>query len=161
LKAGADAYLSKPPDKDLLLTTIYNLLNQHEKVKLRFSTDVYVNVQDLTASKSDQDLLNKIIQFTETNIANPDLNGDLLCQELGLSKSLLYLKLRNITGQTVNEFIRIVRLKRSIHFLLEGKLNISEIAYETGFNSPSYFTKSFTQHFGVSPKGYSIKASNQ
>ncbi|MFN3402708.1 MAG: two-component regulator propeller domain-containing protein [Cytophagaceae bacterium] len=157
LKAGADAFILKPFDRDILLITINNLFSSLENMKLHFTVDPEILVSTAAKSDLDKDLLKKAIDFIEKYISDPDLNGDRLAKELGLSKTLLYLKLKNLTGQTVNEFIRIIRLKKSTGLLIQGELSISEIASEIGFNSPSYFTRSFTQHFGYCPKTFISK----
>jgi AraC-like DNA-binding protein len=101
-----------------------------------------------------EELLLKTIHIIEAYISDPDLNGNILSKELGISKRVLYERLRNLAGQTVNEFIRTVRLKKSIDYLIEGKFNITQISIEMGFNSASYFTRSFKKYFGISPRAY-------
>ena len=157
LQAGADAYVVKPFDENILLTTINNIFTSQENIKLRFSSGTELLPSDFTKNKLDEELLSKMIKFVEANISSPDINGDALAKELAISKSVLYIKLKNLSGQTVNEFIRTIRLKNSTKLLLEGRLNITQISFEMGFNSPSYFTKSFTKHFGLSPKEYIAK----
>ena len=157
LQAGADAYIIKPFDEKILLTTINNIFTSLENIKLRFSSSTELLPAEFTKNKLDEELLSKMIKFVEDNISSPEINGDSLSRELGISKSVLYTKLKNISGQTVNEFIRTIRLKNSIKLLMEGRLNITQISFEMGFNSPSYFTKSFTKHFGLSPKEYVAK----
>jgi signal transduction histidine kinase/ligand-binding sensor domain-containing protein/AraC-like DNA-binding protein len=157
LTAGANAYITKPFDKKILLITVNNLLTSLENMKLRFSYDTEILPSDFTRNILDEELLSKAIKFIESNISDPELNGDLLCKVLGISKRVLYVKLKNIAGQTVNEFIRTIRLKKSTVPLIEGKLNITQISTEMGFNSASYFTRSFTKHFGLSPKEYISK----
>lgn len=154
LLAGADAYITKPFDRNILVSTVNNLLSFLENTKLRFSSDTDILPAKYTRNKLDEEVLSKAIRFIEQNISDPDLNGDMLCKELGISKTVLYTKLKTITGQTVNEFIRTIRLKKSIDLLIEGRMNVTQIAAEMGFNSPSYYTKSFTAHFGFSPKEY-------
>jgi AraC-like DNA-binding protein len=140
-----------------LLITINNLFSSLESIKLRFSIDPEILPSDFTRNKLDEELLSKAIEFIESNISDPGLNAEMLSRSLGMSKRVLYAKLNNIAGQTVNEFIRTIRLKKSIQYLLEGKLNVSEISTAMGFNSPSYFSRSFTRHFGLSPKEYITK----
>jgi signal transduction histidine kinase/ligand-binding sensor domain-containing protein/DNA-binding response OmpR family regulator len=160
LIAGADAYITKPFNRNILLGTINNLFTSHNNIKFRFSSDPEMQTSDFTRNSLDKELLSRAVKFIENNISDPDLNGDMLCRELGISKTVLYIKLKNIAGQTVNEFIRIIRLKKSTIMLLEGKLNITQISSEIGFNSASYYTKSFTSHFGLSPKEYIAKQRN-
>jgi signal transduction histidine kinase/ligand-binding sensor domain-containing protein/CheY-like chemotaxis protein/AraC-like DNA-binding protein len=160
LIAGADAYITKPFDRNILLSTINNLFTSLENIKFRFSSDPDILPSEYTRNEMDEDLMLRAVRFIENNISDPELNGDTLCKELGISKSVLYSKLKSIAGQTVNEFIRIIRLKKSTILLLEGKLNINQVSSEVGFNSASYYTKSFTSHFGLSPKEYIAKQRN-
>lgn len=154
LLAGADAYITKPFDRNILISTVNNLLSFLENSKLRFSSDTEILPAKYMRNKLDEEVLSKAIRFIEQTISDPDLNGDMLCKELGISKTVLYTKLKTITGQTVNEFIRTIRLKKSIGLLIEGRMNVTQISAEMGFNSASYYTKSFTAHFGFSPKEY-------
>lgn len=154
LQAGADAYITKPFDRKIFLTTLNNLLASIENLRLRFSSDTAYVPSEYTHNKLDEELMERLIALVEQNISDPELNGTFLSRELGISKSVLYAKLKNITGQSVNEFVRILRLKKSINLLFEGKLNIAEISTEMGFNSPSYYTKSFRKYFSLSPSEY-------
>jgi AraC-like DNA-binding protein len=104
--------------------------------------------------KLDGEFISKTVNIIEKNISNSEFNANILCRELGISKRLLYIRLKNFEGQTVNEFIRNIRLKRSAMLLSEGRLNITNISIETGFNSNSYFTRSFKKYYGMSPKAY-------
>jgi AraC-like DNA-binding protein len=113
-----------------------------------YSTSDFINTQPR------EELLLRTIHIIEAYISDPELNGNLLCKELGVSKRVLYVKLKNLAGQTVNEFIRTIRLKKSIKYLSDGKFNITQISIEMGFNSASYFTRSFKKYFGLSPKAY-------
>ena len=110
--------------------------------------------QDMIDTQPSEELLSRTIKIIETYISDPGLNGYRLSRELGISKRVLYVRLKNLAGQTVNEFIRTTRLKKSIHYISEGKFNISQISIEMGFNSVSYFIRSFKKHFGLSPRAY-------
>jgi AraC-like DNA-binding protein len=110
---------------------------------------------DVLDTKYTEDLVSRTIKIIELYISDPGLNGNKLSRELGISKRVLYVRLKKLAGQTVNEFIRTVRLKKSMNYLSEGKINITQISIEMGFNSASYFTRSFKKHFGLSPRAYS------
>jgi AraC-like DNA-binding protein len=84
-------------------------------------------------------------------MSDSDLSVELLASELNLSRSQLYRKIKTLTGQTVNEFLRKIRLQKAKQILETGSSNISEVCYKVGFSSPSYFTKCFKAHFGVLP----------
>ena len=155
--SGADRYLRKPFDAKILLSTINNLFLSQHKMKIRFSNNPDTWTSEIEASSLDSDLLLKATNFIISNIDNTELNGDMLAQELGISKSILYTKLKNLTGQTVNEFIRVIRLKKSTEFLINGSLNIMQISLEVGFNSSSYYSRSFSEYFGMTPKDYILQ----
>lgn len=99
-------------------------------------------------------LLNRLTNFIELNLMDPSLNATVICNHLGVSRTVLYLRLRNTTRQTLHEFIKAVRLKKSLLLLDEGRLTIGQIAYEVGFSSHSYFDKCFVSYFGIRPKDY-------
>jgi AraC-like DNA-binding protein len=105
-------------------------------------------------NKSDEELIAKMTSVVQQNISDAQFNANAFCQKLGMSKTILYSRLKNISGQTVNEFIRTYRLNKSLELLAEGKYNITQISEEMGFNSLSYFSRSFTKLFGLSPKQY-------
>lgn len=154
LNAGADSFIIKPFDKMLLLTSIYNLITTLENAKFRFSHDPSVRPSELTKNKADEELIEKAILFIEKHLDNEKLNGDMLARELGTSKSYLYVKLKTLTGMTLNEFVKSIRLKRSTQLLLSGEMTIAQVSYALGFSEPSYFTKVFTKYFGMNPKEY-------
>ncbi len=105
----------------------------------------------------DEKLIENAIKYVETHIARPDLSVEELSHELGMSRVHLYKKLLQITGKTPIEFIRIIRLKRAAQLLREIQQNVSEVAYQVGFNNPKYFSKYFKDEFGVLPSVYQEK----
>jgi AraC-like DNA-binding protein len=107
-------------------------------------------------SKENQ-LLVKALKIMETNMGNHKLTAGLFCKELGMSQAKVYRKLISLTGMSINQFIRNIRLKKAAQLLIETDLPISEIAYNTGFSSPGYFTKCFTAEFGQNPRDFSHK----
>jgi AraC-like DNA-binding protein len=105
-------------------------------------------------SENDKAFFDKVAQIIEQHFAEPDFNHEILCEQLNISRTVLYAKIKSITGLGVHEFIRLIRLKKSAELLIEGKLNVSQIAYEVGFNSVSYYIRCFTKSYGISPKEY-------
>ena len=103
---------------------------------------------------ADEKLIDDAIKYVEKNIARSDLSVEELSHELGMSRAHLYKKLLQITGKTPIEFIRVIRLKRAAQLLRESQQNVSEIAYQLGFNNPKYFSKYFKDEFGVLPSVY-------
>jgi len=102
----------------------------------------------------------KAVEYVSANIASPDLSVEDLASHLGMSRVRLYKKLKQITGKTPIEFIRVMRLKRAAQLLRESQLNVSEIAYQTGFNNPKVFSKYFKEEFGILPSVYQDRESS-
>ena len=152
--AGADVYLTKPAGKELLLQVIYNFVRAQERMHRLFLNSSNYFPDDVSINKVDEDFLNQVVGIIERNISEPELDYRLLCEETALSRTILYAKIKALTGQGVNEFIRSIRLKKSLSLLREGKLNISQVAYEVGFNSQSYFHKCFIKQYNISPRDY-------
>ena len=107
----------------------------------------------------DEKMVEKAIKYVVTNIKRPDLSVEELSSHLGMSRVHLYKKLKATTGKTPVEFIRLIRLKRGAQMLRESQLNVSEIAFQLGYNSPKYFSKYFKEEFGVLPSVYQEKES--
>jgi AraC-like DNA-binding protein len=105
-------------------------------------------------NKLDEDFLKRLVAIIEENISDPNLDAKSLCDEIGMSRTVLYSKIKSLAGQSVHEFIKSIRLKRSIRLLLDGTLNIRQVALEVGFNSHSYFDKCFAKQYGMGPKEY-------
>lgn len=152
--AGADIYLTKPARKELLFQVIYNFLRAQEKIHQQILNSNNYFPDDVAINKVDEEFLNQIVGIVEANLSDPELDYTLLCDETALSRTVLYAKIKTLTGQGVHEFIRSIRLKKSLTLLREKKLNISQIAYEVGFNSHSYFNKCFFKQYNISPKDY-------
>ncbi len=154
LKTGADYYIEKPFYPHILEQNIQNILNTRKRLIERFKNDAFVPVSEIAHSESDKIFVEKLTQIIKNHISNPDLDVTLLIRELGVSRSLLHLKLKNLADCSTTEFIRSIRLKEAVRLLSAGKCNISEAAYETGFSSPTYFTRRFKEYFGKSPREY-------
>jgi signal transduction histidine kinase/ligand-binding sensor domain-containing protein/DNA-binding response OmpR family regulator len=153
-QTGADDYITKPFNFEILLSRIKNLLSQRELMRKSFIKHVEINPSEITVTPLDEKLINKAIALVESNISNADFSVEELSRELGMSRVHLYKKLLSITGKTPIEFIRTIRLKRAAQLLKKSQLTISEIAYQVGFNNPKYFTKYFKSEFNVLPSQY-------
>jgi len=154
VEIGADAYITKPFNMQFLFVQIHQLIQSRRKLYAHFSQDVYMMPNKLTDNEMDQNFLQKAIDYIIQNIANNTLNVESLAIALNLSRSNVYRKIKVLTGQTIIEFIRIVRLKQAIKLMETKKYSLAEIAYLTGFSSPSYFTKSFKNQYGKPPSEY-------
>ena len=158
LKNGADAYVRKPFNMDVLEAQIQNILNQRQELKTRFRRELLMEPEEVTIASVDEEFLKRAMEIVEEHMSDPDFNVETMVKEIGMSRSKLYLKLKALTDQSTSEFIRSVRLKRAVQLLEGGGLNVKEIMYMTGFNTASYFSKCFKKQFGVSPSEYLKRA---
>ncbi|MDR2498459.1 MAG: helix-turn-helix domain-containing protein [Tannerellaceae bacterium] len=157
LAAGADDYIVKPFNHEMLEIKMRNLLETRNRNRQLFNEQIRIEPSRITVNSLDKQLIRKAIDYTEANLSNPNLSVEELSRELGMSRVHLYKKLLSISGKTPIEFIRIIRLKRAAQLLRESQLSVSEIAYETGFNNLKYFRKYFRDEFGLLPSQYSRK----
>lgn len=152
-EAGADLYLNKPFEMEIMRSQIKQLISNRALLFSRFMGDVNKTEIQSNSTSLDQQFILKIIKYTRENIKETDLNVEKLADEFNLSRSQLYRKIKSLTGLTANELIRKIRLERAKELLEEnGGPSVSEISYNVGFSSPSYFSKCFKAHFGVLPK---------
>ena len=158
LKTGADDYITKPFNSQVLIEKISNLILLRERLWERFNKQVIFNPGELTSNSLDVKLLNQVKEVAEKHLSNPDLDVTLFAREVGMSKSILYEKLKSLTGKTINDFISSMRLKKAAELILAGELNLSEISMEVGYLDPNYFSKSFKKHFGVVPSKFTSKS---
>jgi signal transduction histidine kinase/ligand-binding sensor domain-containing protein/AraC-like DNA-binding protein len=160
-KSGADSYIAKPFNFDVLQIRIEMLIEQQEKRKKLFHKTIDVQPNSITTTSLDEEFIKKALQYVEENIANPDYSNDDLSRDLGMSRSNMYPKLQSITGLTPNNFIRSIRLKRAAQLLKTTQYTVSEIAWMAGFNSIKYFNKYFKENFGKTPTEYKEDAKKQ
>ena len=153
-KAGADSYISKPFNFEILLTRIRTLLEQQEKRREMFHKEIEISPASITITSLDEEFVRKAVKLVEDHLDDPQFSVSYLCESLCMSRSQLYRKFESITGQTPNDFIRSVRLKHAAQLLKTGNSSISEISDRVGFNSIKYFNKYFKEEFGVTPTQY-------
>ncbi|MDM8160001.1 two-component regulator propeller domain-containing protein [Labilibaculum sp. K2S] len=151
---GADDYITKPFNFDILKLRISKWLEWTERCHVSFSQKVDVSPSEITITSLDEQLIEKAIKVVEEHINDTEFSVEALGSDVGLSRSHLYKKLMSITGKGPAEFIRTIRLKRGRQLLEKSQLQISEIAYEVGFNSPKRFAINFKCEFGVTPSEY-------
>ncbi len=154
LESGADDYVAKPFSSAILRVRIKNLIESRILLRKKFVKEPFATIKDISPSKTDEKLLKKAYAIVEKNLDNPNFEVNDFAHEIGMSRTQLYRKIQAISGQSVKEFIRIIRLKKAAELLLTKDKNITEIAYTVGFNSLSYFSLSFTEYFGVNPTKY-------
>ncbi|KLT67439.1 hybrid sensor histidine kinase/response regulator transcription factor [Pedobacter sp. BMA] len=153
LETGADVYMTKPFNIRLLKVHLQNLLATREKIKSKFSNVMVLEPTHVVIRKADEDFLNKLIATIEDNIVE-QFDVPFLAKKMGMSQPVLYKKLRALTGISVNDFIKSIRLKRAAQLLDLKSGSITDIAYSVGFNDRKYFSVEFKKFFGVSPREY-------
>lgn len=154
IDTGADAYLEKPFNADMLTKIIYNLLGNRERIKIKYSPMGNINTKNKVFTSADEALMNKVLDIIEKRISDPVFNAEALSKEVGMSRVHLFRRLKKITGQAPSEFIRRIRLQEAAHLISGHKGSIKEIAFEVGFNSISHFSQCFHEFYGVKPSEY-------
>lgn len=152
-EAGADAYITKPFNMEILLMRIDNLIEQRDERKNTFRETITINPESFTSNNVDEELIKKVLNHIERNMANTSYSVEQLSKDMFMDRTGLYRKLSAIVGQSPTEFIRSVRLKRAAQLLGNG-LSVSEVAERVGFGTTSYFTKCFHEEYGVKPSQY-------
>ncbi|WP_017258092.1 hybrid sensor histidine kinase/response regulator transcription factor [Pedobacter arcticus] len=154
LKTGADVYLTKPFSVTKLLVIVSNLIALHQNMREKFSQQFSLEPTTIKIESSDEEFLNKVLSLLEDNISNSEFNVNLFASEIGMSTSVFYKKIDALTGLTVNNFIKSIRLKRAFQLLQQKAGNVSQIAYMVGFNDAQYFSKEFKKQYGKPPSHY-------
>ncbi len=157
LEEGADSYIPKPFNRRHLQVRVKKLLELRKKLQETYRGQLVIEEEEGKISRMDQKFLNKISKIVEEHTDKEDLSIEELSQIVGLSRVHVYRKIKKLTGMSVSEFVRSVKLRLSLELIKNSGKTISEIAYEVGFSSPSYFTKSFKEQFGISPTEYAKK----
>lgn len=153
-EAGADVYLMKPVKHNILLQVIYNILMSLERLHQRYAASQDIYPKDLLTNKLDEAFMEKVVAYIEQHLAESDLDHKKICEITSMSRSLLYHKIKTLTGHGVHDLIKSIRLKKGLQLLLEGTLNVTQVAFEVGFTTPSHFSKSFSKQYGASPSEY-------
>lgn len=151
MDCGADAYIEKPFSVQYLEACIKNLLDLRNLLRQKFSKMPMVPLNSIASNTVDNKFLTSINEIIEANFSNPELTVDFLAEQLCISRSGLFAKIKTLANITPNELIQIVRLKKAATLLTENKYRINEICYMVGFNNPSYFAKCFQKQFGIKP----------
>jgi signal transduction histidine kinase/ligand-binding sensor domain-containing protein/DNA-binding response OmpR family regulator len=157
-QAGADDYVTKPFELTTLIVRCHNIINGRKILREKFGRQVDTSSQLMATNRIDSEFLEKAQAIIERNINNPAFDVQFLSREMALGRTKLFAKIKSIAGQTPNDFILTIRLKRAAMLLAERpEYNVSDVCYDTGFSAPKYFTKCFREHFGISPSGFRKK----
>jgi signal transduction histidine kinase/DNA-binding response OmpR family regulator/streptogramin lyase len=157
IEVGADAYMVKPFDMRLLRLRLSQLITSRQLIFNKYFSLISEVPEGIKTLSLDKEFIEKVLNYIKENISNPDLNVESLATQLKLSRSQFYRKIKVLTNQTANEFLRNVRLQKAKQILEKDNVSISEVCYITGFSSPSYFAKCFKSYFGIKPTDVKIK----
>lgn len=151
LGSGADVYMTKPFSLQILKAQIRQVITSRRHLHARYSQDAYIMPSNTTDNPADKQFMTRVVDYVSSNLRDPQLSVESIADAFSLSRSQVYRKVKSLTGQTVVEFIRTVRLKHALTLMEEKKYNLTEVADRSGFNSLSYFTRSFKDKYGVAP----------
>jgi DNA-binding response OmpR family regulator len=154
IREGADVYLPKPFNSQLLLVHIHNLINSRNTLKDLYAKKVFLGSGNFEIKTFEEEFLFKLMKLVEDNISNSNFHNDELANLMFMSRSTFYRKLKAVTGMSGNEFIRTSRLNYAAKLLESGKYSVTEAAFDAGFNDIKYFRKRFQDQFGASPSEY-------
>ncbi|MBN1185952.1 MAG: response regulator [Bacteroidales bacterium] len=153
-ETGADEYITKPFSDKELRTRIKNLLNNRKLLRERYLKEAMLQPKDIVLTSPDEKFLNKLIEIIEKNMEEPEFKVELLTKEIGMSHSVIYKKIKALTGQSLIEFVRDIRLKRAAQLLKQKVLSVTEICYKVGFTDRRYFSQAFKKKFGQTPSEF-------
>jgi signal transduction histidine kinase/ligand-binding sensor domain-containing protein/DNA-binding response OmpR family regulator len=154
LESGADDYIQKPFEKDVLMARIANLLQNRDNLQQYFYNMITLKKANITISDEYRQFLEKCIDIVERNITDENFSIKVLAAEIGMSHSNLYRKVKSLSGHTINSFIRYIRLRKAAELLIQSDMNVNEVAFQTGFNSIKYFRSQFFKLFGANPSDF-------
>lgn len=154
IREGADVYLPKPFNSQLLLVHIHNLIHSRNTLKELYAKKIFLGSGNFEIKTFEEEFLFKLMKLVEENISNSNFHNDELANLMFMSRSTFYRKLKAVTGMSGNEFIRTSRLNYASKLLESGSYTVTEAALEAGFNDIKYFRKRFQDQFGVSPSEY-------
>lgn len=153
-RAGADDYIAKPFNYELLLLRIHQLIERQQQRQQQFRTSVDITPSEIAVTSLDEELIRRAMEAIEKHISDGEFGIEQLAAEVAMSKTHLNRKIQGIVGMTPLQFIRSIRLKRAAQLLRDSQYNISEIAYMAGFNTLKYFNKHFKDEFNMTPTQY-------
>ena len=157
IESGANLFLDKPVDIDFLLKQVRNLLKTREQLREYYSKKFVVEPSKLTITSMDENLLTKAMSCIEKNMDNSDYDVNEFVSDMAIGRTILYRKIKDITGMSIKEFIMDMRLKRAAQLLKDSDLNVFEVSVMTGFINPKYFSVCFKRRYELTPSEYKRK----
>ena len=160
IESGADRFFTKPISLDILKSAIAGAIMTRDTMRNKFGRDIDYGYNELKITSSDSQLANKVISIIRKNIENSEFSVEELSKEIGMSRVHLNRKLKETMNISPSNLIKSIRLKQAAYLLIYNKVNISEVAYKVGFSTHSYFSNSFHDFFGMTPKEFTAKYMN-
>lgn len=154
IEGGADDYISKPFETEVLMARVKGILKTRNNLQKYFFNEITLKSNNLKISQEYKDFLQKCLTIVEKHLNDNDFNIKTLAGEIGMSHSNLYRKIKSISGQSANGFIRVIRLRKAAEIMLTTDCTVYEVAYKVGFNDLKYFREQFSKLFGVNPSDY-------
>lgn len=154
LEIGADDYVTKPFNINVLKAKVVSIINNRNKLKEIFFNNLNFNENKITTNKLDESFILSAIKIVNENIASTDFNIEDFANKMNISRSMLHKKLVSLTGLSPIDFITTIKMKKALQLLTQSNLSVSEIAYKLGFNDPKYFSRCFKKHYGKTPSEY-------
>ena len=153
-ESEADMYVTKPFSAEVLQSRVKSIFRNREHLLRLFYSEPETTAEVLYTNEADKEFLEKLDELISQKLSDCSMPIDNLASEMAMGRSVFYQKVKGITGLTPNDYIRTFRLKKAVALFQKGESRINEVCYRVGFSSPSYFTKRFTQQFGISPSDY-------
>lgn len=155
--SGADLYLEKPIDLNLLLVSLHNIFSHQQSIKAHYAKNYYAESSELATNDADSKFLHKFISYIDANIDKMDLDVSTIASEFGMSRSKLYTKIKALTDKSIVEFILNYKLRLVAKLIIENNISIVEAMDHIGIESQSYFTRVFKKEFGLTPAAFAAE----
>ena len=155
--SGADLYFEKPIDLTYLKLSLLNIFRNRQQLKEHYAKNYYADSSELVTNEQDNKFLKQFIEFVENNMDQPQMDVNQIAEELGMSRSKLYSKVKSLTGKSVVEFVLNCRLRKAARLIIEENLTMREVMMQIGIESQAYFTNSFKKVFGETPTSFATK----
>ena len=160
IKSGADRFFTKPISLEILKSALASAIATRETIKNKYTREIDYGYGDIKMNNADNQLATKVIAIIRKNIENTEFSVEELSREVGMSRVHLNRKLKEMMNISPSNLIRSIRLKQAAYLLINNKVNISEVAYKVGFSTHSYFSNSFHDYFGMTPKEFTAQYMN-
>lgn len=160
MKQGADAYVEKPFSMAFLQARISNLMDMRRLLYEKYCSNPLAPLTSLASHPEEDEFLNRLNELIEENLSNRELNVDFLAGKLCMGRTTLFNKIKSLANVSPNKLIQISRLKKAAEMLLDGKKSVKDISISVGFKSESYFSKCFSQQFGITPAKFADESAH-